>query len=99
MPTSSSLESAFRRKVAGPQKKTHSPPIRNLIPAVKFADSAGYPTTDRKSTRLNSSHLVISYAVFCLKKKQNRQGWACLLIRPPRRLPPIRPLRGYGQRS
>src|SRR5256885_12154157 len=27
------------------------------------------PATDRKSTRLNSSHLVISYAVFCLKKK------------------------------
>src|SRR5256885_11070878 len=26
-------------------------------------------TSDRKSTRLNSSHLVISYAVFCLKKK------------------------------
>src|SRR5205807_5857464 len=26
------------------------------------------PATDRKSTRLNSSHLVISYAVFCLKK-------------------------------
>src|SRR5256885_6516525 len=29
-------------------------------------------TQDRKSTRLNSSHLVISYAVFCLKKK-NKQ--------------------------
>src|SRR2546426_12655537 len=28
-------------------------------------------STDRKSTRLNSSHLVISYAVFCLKKKNN----------------------------
>src|SRR3989454_4734784 len=28
---------------------------------------------DRKSTRLNSSHLVISYAVFCLKKKNNKQ--------------------------
>src|SRR5256885_11453025 len=27
------------------------------------------PLADRKSTRLNSSHLVISYAVFCLKKK------------------------------
>src|SRR5256885_3687118 len=27
-------------------------------------------TVDRKSTRLNSSHLVISYAVFCLKKKK-----------------------------
>src|SRR5688500_19913479 len=29
---------------------------------------------DRKSTRLNSSHLVISYAVFCLKKKSKRQA-------------------------
>src|SRR5256885_8893334 len=29
------------------------------------------PRQDRKSTRLNSSHLVISYAVFCLKKKKN----------------------------
>src|SRR5256885_3404324 len=28
------------------------------------------PAQDRKSTRLNSSHLVISYAVFCLKKKK-----------------------------
>src|SRR5256885_11875478 len=28
------------------------------------------PALDRKSTRLNSSHLVISYAVFCLKKKK-----------------------------
>src|SRR5256885_9360423 len=31
------------------------------------------PLTDRKSTRLNSSHLVISYAVFCLKKKKKCQ--------------------------
>src|SRR5256885_10311846 len=30
--------------------------------------------TDRKSTRLNSSHLVISYAVFCLKKKKMREN-------------------------
>src|SRR5256885_3490138 len=29
---------------------------------------------DRKSTRLNSSHLVISYAVFCLKKKKSKHG-------------------------
>src|SRR5256885_4921251 len=29
------------------------------------------PRPDRKSTRLNSSHLVISYAVFCLKKKKH----------------------------
>src|SRR5256885_15726530 len=31
---------------------------------------AGRMQADRKSTRLNSSHLVISYAVFCLKKKK-----------------------------
>src|SRR2546426_8274147 len=31
---------------------------------------AGPAVRDRKSTRLNSSHLVISYAVFCLKKKK-----------------------------
>src|SRR5258708_13922375 len=29
-----------------------------------------WTTTDRKSTRLNSSHQIISYAVFCLKKKK-----------------------------
>src|SRR5256885_12920702 len=33
--------------------------------------SAPISAQDRKSTRLNSSHLVISYAVFCLKKKKN----------------------------
>src|SRR5256885_12940230 len=33
------------------------------------AEAAIIAHTDRKSTRLNSSHLVISYAVFCLKKK------------------------------
>src|SRR5690349_23739882 len=31
------------------------------------------PMQDRKSTRLNSSHVEISYAVFCLKKKKNNQ--------------------------
>src|SRR5256885_13068097 len=33
--------------------------------------SCPIPEVDRKSTRLNSSHLVISYAVFCLKKKKD----------------------------
>src|SRR5260221_2070410 len=32
--------------------------------------------TDRKSTRLNSSHTVISYAVFCLKKKKVAAAWS-----------------------
>src|SRR5438045_5533650 len=34
----------------------------------------GLTTIDRKSTRLNSSHLGISYAVFCLKKKKQNEG-------------------------
>src|SRR5205807_4313625 len=38
--------------------------------AEKFAISRIQADGDRKSTRLNSSHLVISYAVFCLKKKK-----------------------------
>src|SRR5256885_11767057 len=38
-----------------------------LLRAVEHAPQVG--AADRKSTRLNSSHLVISYAVFCLKKK------------------------------
>src|SRR5688500_19802807 len=41
---------------------------------ISFAFAAERATSapDRKSTRLNSSHLVISYAVFCLKKKNQR---------------------------
>src|SRR5256885_6878545 len=38
--------------------------------------AAGHDDADRKSTRLNSSHLVISYAVFCLKKKTNQSPYA-----------------------
>src|SRR6266571_9039059 len=33
----------------------------------------GHPEQDRKSTRLNSSHMSISYAVFCLKKKKKKK--------------------------
>src|ERR1039457_6014043 len=35
-------------------------------------ETPGIKEIDRKSTRLNSSHLVISYAVFCLKKKDHK---------------------------
>src|SRR5256885_13298715 len=38
------------------------------------------PARDRKSTRLNSSHLVISYAVFCLKKKKEHIDFSSLEI-------------------
>src|SRR5438132_1638198 len=43
---------------------------RELIP---FSANNRATSLDRKSTRLNSSHTVISYAVFCLKKKKKRQ--------------------------
>src|ERR1039457_295448 len=42
--------------------------------------------TDRKSTRLNSSHLVISYAVFCLKKKQPERSLGESWPSPQRRV-------------
>src|SRR5207249_11305913 len=38
------------------------------------------PTSDRKSTRLNSSHVSISYAVFCLKKKKSSSYTSCLSV-------------------
>src|SRR5256885_4800259 len=43
------------------------------------APAPGRHPADRKSTRLNSSHLVISYAVFCLKKKKKETEIASVL--------------------
>src|ERR1022692_5163035 len=47
-------------------------PFGAWVRAARKSDSGGNVPPDRKSTRLNSSHLVISYAVFCLKKKIGR---------------------------
>src|SRR2546422_2254151 len=44
----------------------------SLSPAARGRTRCGTPPRDRKSTRLNSSHGYISYAVFCLKKKKNK---------------------------
>src|SRR6266496_3862305 len=49
--------------------------------APRWPGRSGFPSADRKSTRLNSSHVEISYAVFCLKKKNPRPG-----LRPHRRV-------------
>src|SRR5437868_9742035 len=46
--------------------------IRELSPAAD-PKSRTFAARDRKSTRLNSSHVSISYAVFCLKKKTKKQ--------------------------
>src|SRR5437899_1253766 len=53
----------------------------NVALIVTAAKSWSRTFTDRKSTRLNSSHLGISYAVFCLKKKTYMDGTACRSLR------------------
>src|SRR5262245_64313867 len=50
--------------------------IQNRTPAAWSLAASAMPSSygsDRKSTRLNSSHLGISYAVFCLKKKKDSE--------------------------
>src|SRR5438034_11608615 len=44
-----------------------------IDPATGLLAAEGSDQGDRKSTRLNSSHTVISYAVFCLKKKKKKK--------------------------
>src|SRR5476649_3012301 len=46
---------------------------RRRITAASWMPPAWPNSSDRKSTRLNSSHTVISYAVFCLKKKKRKK--------------------------
>src|SRR3712207_7167239 len=47
----------------------------SLAPDLALIAPGGKHLRDRKSTRLNSSHANISYAVFCLKKKTNETSW------------------------
>src|SRR5256885_10014230 len=49
--------------------------IRAAKRSLGTSPPGGLAKIDRKSTRLNSSHLVISYAVFCLKKKIFEHSW------------------------
>src|SRR5437667_9213301 len=52
-------------------------PVRSLrksSSSCHLMASNPYSGQDRKSTRLNSSHITISYAVFCLKKKKKNEG-------------------------
>src|SRR5437660_9822622 len=75
-----SLHTLFRSVIS---VKTSPAPPMALAPRCTRCQSSGVPSTaqywhigdtttigDRKSTRLNSSHVAISYAVFCLKKKK-----------------------------
>src|SRR2546426_6213321 len=56
---------------SAPPAQRHRSSTHGIRPVEAQARAGGYRNSrDRKSTRLNSSHLVISYAVFCLKKKK-----------------------------
>src|SRR5690242_21278307 len=53
------------------------------LKALEADKAASHQRQDRKSTRLNSSHMSISYAVFCLKKKikaKNGDCWSALVM-------------------
>src|SRR2546427_8743423 len=56
--------------------KWYAPRVEYALPNSAYQ---GARWSDRKSTRLNSSHSQISYAVFCLKKKKKNktQTWVC----------------------
>src|SRR2546427_7196016 len=63
-----------RSKMTAPRYQDIPPekiPEVELVPGVRVRVIAGEAAQDRKSTRLNSSHSQISYAVFCLKKKKH----------------------------
>src|SRR5258708_19453410 len=63
----------FRSDIAEYTDPEHNPMIPHVIvlePGLVIFKI--YNETDRKSTRLNSSHQIISYAVFCLKKKKKK---------------------------
>src|SRR2546426_10999160 len=65
----SSARSAVKRPPVAARSAVSSAETRAAEPAKRTASNQ----RDRKSTRLNSSHLVISYAVFCLKKKKKEK--------------------------
>src|SRR5947208_13469025 len=56
-------------------------------PRVGHLFELGARQSDRKSTRLNSSHQIISYAVFCLKKKKKTKYQSIIQKSPPRQIP------------
>src|SRR2546426_2021422 len=65
----SRLARNFLLQVLGSRRR---PLVHPILGARRGLDVQAGGVGDRKSTRLNSSHLVISYAVFCLKKKKKQ---------------------------
>src|SRR5258708_11660978 len=70
----------FRSRAARPLRQNEVADLRRAVPHADFRVfrqiqpklAQHTASLDRKSTRLNSSHQIISYAVFCLKKKKRK---------------------------
>src|SRR5437867_5273027 len=76
LPICDPAETAGRAALARRARAGHAPrdgaaPLHGAAHGVHRVGRGGGRGQDRKSTRLNSSHRTISYAVFCLKKKNN----------------------------
>src|SRR5688572_32766326 len=67
------VQSSFHHRYASHRMFSMSPVMERVFHVMAFVSqgSSYLSARDRKSTRLNSSHSQISYAVFCLKKKKN----------------------------
>src|SRR2546427_7601438 len=89
-PTSQRLGRFIETSAAGEKVRAFVPPplppepaidVLALLEKLSLAERAlGRLDGDRKSTRLNSSHSQISYAVFCLKKKKNTNSRQVFLV-------------------
>src|SRR5256885_8497667 len=78
-----SLNAGARVQAYDPVAAVEAQRIYAGAAAFTLAKNAYQAAQDRKSTRLNSSHLVISYAVFCLKKKKHNYVSTPALHRHP----------------
>src|SRR2546426_6925914 len=72
--TSGSLRSVGKVELVCSERRNRPDGRRKYLACNDLRATARQIVTDRKSTRLNSSHLVISYAVFCLKKKKKKEA-------------------------
>src|SRR5690349_23287811 len=69
-----------RRQISRNVKGLSSQALRAIGSASERDLAEEFTSKDRKSTRLNSSHVEISYAVFCLKKKKEKRASYIYLI-------------------
>src|SRR5439155_7738521 len=73
--TSESLNRVPGFRVCSHNTSPNDRDVHGLSPRMPQRAARESTLRDRKSTRLNSSHVAISYAVFCLKKKKGGRGW------------------------